>query len=129
MCLGIPLAILPTCSMNPETAVTCNRGYFNQEFFAVWILLITEKVVRPKPDQPDRLLRLRLVNMYQVSYLEIFGTHSTNGIHKYLEIQQEVDRSCVFTYSLTTKPGFWSMSSSSCLCKCIKKKRSSSIYL
>ena len=49
--------------------------------------------------------------MYQVSYLEILGTRSTTGIHKYLEIQQEVGRSCVFTYFLTTKPGFWSVSS------------------
>ena len=24
--------------MNPETAVTCNRGHFNQVFFAVWTL-------------------------------------------------------------------------------------------
>ena len=38
-CLGIPLAILPTCSMNPETAVTCNRCHFNQELFAVYLTI------------------------------------------------------------------------------------------
>ena len=31
----ISLNILPTCSMNPETAVTCTRGHFNQVVFAV----------------------------------------------------------------------------------------------
>ena len=47
LCLGINLAILPTCLMNPETAVTCNRGHFNQVFFAVYNCMHTDIHVIP----------------------------------------------------------------------------------
>ena len=33
---GIPLIILPTCSMNLETAVTIHLCHFNQVIFAVY---------------------------------------------------------------------------------------------
>ena len=34
------LFILSMCSMNPETAVTCSRGHFNNVVFAVKLLLL-----------------------------------------------------------------------------------------
>ena len=35
----ISLIILPTCSMNPETSVTCTHGHFNWVVFAVHVIM------------------------------------------------------------------------------------------